>query len=1095
MKIATKSLMTCIFLISSILISTSSNAQNIIQDGDFPADTLPSAWSSFIADFAGVSATVGVTNNQATITNITGAGGETWHVQLNQIFSSDQISALEVDATYEISFDASSPDSGRALRMYFGEDGGSFTALKVMDTTLTASMTNFKTEVVVTQVFGAMKLGFELGLSNSDVVIDNVVLTKKLKDVVIDGDFPADTLPSAWSSFIADFAGVSATVGVTNNEATITNIAGAGGETWHVQLNQVFSSEQIGELAVDETYRVEFDASSPDSGRALRMYFGEDGGSFSAIEVMDTTLSTVKTTYSTEFTLPQVFGAMKLGFELGLSNSDVTIDNVRLLQVTGGETEPEPLPQFGDNRILFVDGPDLTVPKVDGEVVDDIIEAGNKVHKFTGGGFFQLGYFWDNNGLGGIDFTQNINDVDTVYIRLRINPADHTADDTGLRATGSIVLADVTNNTNSNLQWGISWSIPADAYDNQWHEYAIPLPKPTIAEHDSAMKDLDLNGNPLPANEQYSEIQKRWSFPDAWNGSVNVSPNDPELGGDPDWDKLGRVALSLNNDRSGTFYVDNFYIGSEAATDLSVALEKPDSPGVITAAATEGEMNISWAHDNSSNIFAYELYYSGETITSVEAAGVKKIGQYLANASLGFKHEVSSPHPGDASHDYHYALVPTTSFGVSDPTVFTTTSVSASGNTTPYIFELSSTQEIEILSDLDNGTITGAGWPTDSFEPFTLKLDDVPESDASAKIWVGFGRSDDLNTVYMYMEVLDDDILGGPGSDPSGMYGTTLYPRASGDEATTWIPTVNDNDNNLEWNYYLKDQIKIHFGTYGVNYVSGTTNEDRSRGTNPDYFIALQPKISGDATANGPDGMLTRFWVTEPNTTNPDVDYNTLYYSSNHLFTYSALYENMMDGETRIGWKALIAFDANDLLVATDESQNPIDSPFEFPSAAEIKYLPMTLELYDKDSGDGGNWWENPSHVISYPTAIGGSNIVEWTDDLAGIGVVAMAGSDVSTSIDINNGEIPLSFALEQNYPNPFNPSTSIKFSIPKSSDVTLNVFNVLGQRVATLVNKETFKAGSYTVNFDASNLSSGMYIYRLQAGEFLSVKKMMLIK
>ncbi|MBO6622490.1 MAG: T9SS type A sorting domain-containing protein [Balneola sp.] len=609
------------------------------------------------------------------------------------------------------------------------------------------------------------------------------------------------------------------------------------------------------------------------------------------------------------------------------------------------------------------------------------------------------------------------------------------------------------------------------------------------------MKDLDLNGNPLPANEQYSEIQKRWSFPDAWNGSVNVSPNDPELGGDPDWDKLGRVALSLNNDRSGTFYVDNFYIGSEAATDLSVALEKPDSPGVITAAATEGEMNISWAHDNSSNIFAYELYYSGETITSVEAAGVKKIGQYLANASLGFKHEVSSPHPGDASHDYHYALVPTTSFGVSDPTVFTTTSVSASGNTTPYIFELSSTQEIEILSDLDNGTITGAGWPTDSFEPFTLKLDDVPESDASAKIWVGFGRSDDLNTVYMYMEVLDDDILGGPGSDPSGMYGTTLYPRASGDEATTWIPTVNDNDNNLEWNYYLKDQIKIHFGTYGVNYVSGTTNEDRSRGTNPDYFIALQPKISGDATANGPDGMLTRFWVTEPNTTNPDVDYNTLYYSSNHLFTYSALYENMMDGETRIGWKALIAFDANDLLVATDESQNPIDSPFEFPSAAEIKYLPMTLELYDKDSGDGGNWWENPSHVISYPTAIGGSNIVEWTDDLAGIGVVAMAGSDVSTSIDINNGEIPLSFALEQNYPNPFNPSTSIKFSIPKSSDVTLNVFNVLGQRVATLVNKETFKAGSYTVNFDASNLSSGMYIYRLQAGEFLSVKKMMLIK
>jgi len=88
----------------------------------------------------------------------------------------------------------------------------------------------------------------------------------------------------------------------------------------------------------------------------------------------------------------------------------------------------------------------------------------------------------------------------------------------------------------------------------------------------------------------------------------------------------------------------------------------------------------------------------------------------------------------------------------------------------------------------------------------------------------------------------------------------------------------------------------------------------------------------------------------------------------------------------------------------------------------------------------------------------------------------------------------PLTFNLNQNYPNPFNPSTQITFSIQKTSDVSLKVFNLLGQEVASLVN-EVKAPGTYNVDFNASNLASGIYVYQITAGTFVSSKKMMLVK
>jgi carboxyl-terminal processing protease len=100
----------------------------------------------------------------------------------------------------------------------------------------------------------------------------------------------------------------------------------------------------------------------------------------------------------------------------------------------------------------------------------------------------------------------------------------------------------------------------------------------------------------------------------------------------------------------------------------------------------------------------------------------------------------------------------------------------------------------------------------------------------------------------------------------------------------------------------------------------------------------------------------------------------------------------------------------------------------------------------------------------------------------------------VGTTDVARDGTSPAKFSLSQNYPNPFNPSTVISYQLPVYSHVTLKVFDLLGREVATLVNEEK-RAGSYEVTFNGKNLSSGVYFYRLQAGEFVQTKKLILQK
>ena len=105
---------------------------------------------------------------------------------------------------------------------------------------------------------------------------------------------------------------------------------------------------------------------------------------------------------------------------------------------------------------------------------------------------------------------------------------------------------------------------------------------------------------------------------------------------------------------------------------------------------------------------------------------------------------------------------------------------------------------------------------------------------------------------------------------------------------------------------------------------------------------------------------------------------------------------------------------------------------------------------------------------------------------------------DVFADVDPYQTNLPKEFILSQNYPNPFNPTTKITYSIPSNVlnglKVNLSVYNILGQEVAVLVNSVQ-NAGNYEVEFNASNLSSGAYLYRLSAGAFIQTSKMILMK
>jgi hypothetical protein len=190
----------------------------------------------------------------------------------------------------------------------------------------------------------------------------------------------------------------------------------------------------------------------------------------------------------------------------------------------------------------------------------------------------------------------------------------------------------------------------------------------------------------------------------------------------------------------------------------------------------------------------------------------------------------------------------------------------------------------------------------------------------------------------------------------------------------------------------------------------------------------------------------------------------------------------------------------NIMLFGTQSNTSAIGTKVRVKSIINGNPTWQMREVFGQTSWGGQNSL-NAEFGLGDATVID-SVIIEWPSDTVDIYTdiavntfyIATEGQDIVTSIKDKDYTIPEKFELGQNYPNPFNPTTIVRYSVPELSFVTIKVYDVLGGEIVTLVNEEKV-VGSYEVDFNAAQLPSGIYFYRLQAGSFVETKKMVLMK
>jgi hypothetical protein len=190
-------------------------------------------------------------------------------------------------------------------------------------------------------------------------------------------------------------------------------------------------------------------------------------------------------------------------------------------------------------------------------------------------------------------------------------------------------------------------------------------------------------------------------------------------------------------------------------------------------------------------------------------------------------------------------------------------------------------------------------------------------------------------------------------------------------------------------------------------------------------------------------------------------------------------------------------------------------SHFDIPLGSEfgdslylyrLSFLPDGWSFSVSDSG----WIHVPDTIgvdITHPDQIPDEDSARvvfyaYNDQDVFAGTAEVLVYDPNTVVDVQDPvglDLPTSFAITQNYPNPFNPMTTIEYSVPSRTDVTIEIFNVLGQKVRSLV-RGSKSAGSYRIEWNGNDdsgkpVSTGVYLYRFQAGDMVYTKKMLLIK
>ncbi|MCX7878610.1 MAG: T9SS type A sorting domain-containing protein [Ignavibacteria bacterium] len=316
-----------------------------------------------------------------------------------------------------------------------------------------------------------------------------------------------------------------------------------------------------------------------------------------------------------------------------------------------------------------------------------------------------------------------------------------------------------------------------------------------------------------------------------------------------------------------------------------------------------------------------------------------------------------------------------------------------------------------------------------------------------------------------------------------------IYYKRSSDNGVTWGSDIRLTDNTAN---SLGANVSVFGNIVYVVWYDGRDGNDEI------YF-----KRSSDNGANWSSD--TRITNNAGNSINPCISISGL--------VINVVWQDNRDNNNEIYFKRSTDGGLSWPLSDTRLTDNSAASEFPVISADGIKLYVSWFdmrdgnrEIYYKNSINGGINWSNDIRLTNDPAtsfyphiAVSDSSVhVVWSDNrIEGsnteIYYKKNFGGNITSAINTAT-EIPFGFYLNQNYPNPFNPKTTIGFGLPHSSDVEISVYDMSGKLVANLLNSY-LNPGSYEINFNASALSSGAYFYRIKAGDFTEVKKMVLIK
>ncbi len=348
--------------------------------------------------------------------------------------------------------------------------------------------------------------------------------------------------------------------------------------------------------------------------------------------------------------------------------------------------------------------------------------------------------------------------------------------------------------------------------------------------------------------------------------------------------------------------------------------------------------------------------------------------------------------------------------------------------------------------------------------------------------------------------------------------------RLTNDAAGSYSPVITASGNNV--NIAWEDERN---GNPEIYYKRSTNN---GSGWEPDFRLTQDPNISERVSMFSSGSFVHTVWqdtrdgnyeIYYKRSTNGGVSWDAVSRLTNGIEISQVASISVTGQSVHIVWEEFLGNNQEVYYIRSTNNganwepeirltNNTADSqyPAIFSAGSSIHivwedYREGNPEIFYKRSTDGGATWNNTVTRLTNDPAVsrtpsvwvtGSALHVVWFDYRLGNCEVFYRRNSSGNPVSITEitSEIPSEFSLSQNYPNPFNPVTNIKFSIPKSGLVKLTVYDAAGRETAALFNG-VLSAGAYNYDFDASQLTSGIYFYKLETNEFTQTKKMVLIK